>query len=611
MTHRAACAVLLLLPLFTVMTAQANVDRIHMEPPHWWVGMHDPQLQLMIHGPNAAKWEITVADDVVPIVSSVSLDSPNYLFVTLDLANASPGDLQLELKKPDGQTLRHGYPLLPRSSVRRGFSPADVIYLITPDRFANGDPDNDSVEGYADGLDRKAPYGRHGGDLQGIIDRLDYMKSMGYTQIWLNPILENAQPEHSYHGYAQTDLYQVDPRFGDNALYRELVNEARERGIGVIQDIVLNHIGSGHPWMQDLPASDWINHGGTFVPTTHRRESLHDPHAAPSDVAAFQDGWFVPTMPDLNQRNPHLARYLIQHTLWWIEYAGLSGLRIDTFPYPDRDFTFAWANAVLAEYPNINIVGEEWSLNPAIIAYWQGTRDKPGVPSMMDFPLHDGLIRALNAEEEAWDAGWVSLYSAIANDFQYPAPENLVTFVDNHDMSRIYTLLNEDYDLYRMAMAFLLTSRGVPQLFYGDEILMSNTGTDSHGVIRSDFPGGWSGDTTNGFTGEGHSEKAVDAQDFVRKLANWRASAKAVTDGELTHFAPDNGVYVYFRHHPEQTVMVAMNRNAEATEIDTQRFSLFLDDGMSVKNILNGEMNTVSPSLTIPARGVLILEVQS
>lgn len=604
---------ILLLLLATGMTAQANDDSLRIEPPHWWVGMKNPSLELMIHAPDAAAWKVSIKDNAVPVVDTRTLASPNYLFVTLDLTDAQPGSLGLEFIKDDERVASYEYDLHERSTnsaERAGFGPADVMYLITPDRFANGDPTNDTVSEYVDGYDRAAPYGRHGGDLQGIIDHLDYLESMGYTQIWLNPILENAQPEHSYHGYAQTDLYNVDPRFGTNALYKELVTKAAERGIGVIQDIVLNHIGSGHSWMQDMPSPDWVNHEGKFVPTTHRRETLHDPHAAAADVEAFQDGWFVPTMPDLNQRNPHMALYLIQHTIWWIEYAGLSGLRIDTFPYPDRDFTFAWGRAVLDEYPNLNIVGEEWSLNPAIVAYWQGGDSKAGVPSMMDFPLHDGLIRALNAEEEAWNAGWVSLYSAIANDFQYPDPHKLVTFVDNHDMSRIFTLVNEDYDLYRMAIAFILTSRGIPQLFYGDEILMSNTGTDSHGVIRSDFPGGWPGDETNGFTGKGLSEKATEAQDFVRTLANWRRSAKAVTHGELTHFAPDDGVYVYFRHHPDQTVMVAMNRNNEARDIAAERFRPFLTSQMDMTDVLTKDSVSVGQKITIPARGLRILEVQ-
>lgn len=609
----------ILVAILCLPAAVVGADRIQrLEPPSWWVGMAEPRLQLMVHGPGIGELMPRLDHPGVALERVQRTANPNYLFVDLRIAaDAAAGTLDLVFEGKDGVRFRQPYVLAaraPGSAARQGFSPRDVIYLITPDRFANGDRDNDRVEGLAEGPDRTDPDGRHGGDLQGIIDHLDYVQSMGFTQIWLNPILENNQLDTSYHGYAITDLYRVDPRHGDNALYQTLSSQARQRGIGVIQDVIPNHIGSEHWWMADLPAPDWINHGGRFVGTNHMRESLHDPHAVEADLSAFQDGWFVPTMPDLNQRNPMLATYLTQNAIWWIEYAGLSGLRIDTYSYPDKAFLSDWTARIMAEYPNLNLVGEEWSLNPAIVAYWQrGARRhddyRSSLPSLMDFPLQHALVRALT-EPEAWNGGLRQLYWALAGDFHYADPYNLVVFGDNHDMSRIYTQLGEDPARYRMAMAYLATTRGIPQIFYGTEVLMKNPGTTAHGVIRSDFPGGWPGDPVDGFTGAGLDATERDAQAYLKSLLNWRRGAPAIHAGELIHYAPADGVYVYFRRHPDQTVMVALNKSDQPVRLPTARFAAQIGSHRRGIEVPGGRSHELGEAVTLPPMTALILELQ-
>lgn len=591
------------------------IDRI--EPPSWWVGMQDTRLQLMIHGDAVGNLSPAIDYDGVEIVGVTPGDNTNYLFVDLDIApDTQPGEMVIALRQAGRPVTAAAYALQPRaagSQGRSGFGPADVIYLVTPDRFANGDPGNDAVPGYADPPARDEPYGRHGGDIAGIIDRLDYISGLGFTQIWLNPVLENAMSKWSYHGYAITDFYAVDPRFGDNDTYRRLGAEARRRGVGLIMDVVLNHAGSQHWWMADPPSDDWINYGGNFTGTNHHRESLLDPHAAPGDVTRFTDGWFVPTMPDLNQRNPHLATYLTQNAIWWIEYAGLSGIRVDTWPYSDKSFLTSWTRRILGEYPRLNIVGEEWTTNPAILAYWQrGALRRDGyesmVPSLMDFPLQYAIVSALR-EDESWNAGLVRIYRLLANDFQYADAGNLVTFLDNHDMSRVYTQLAEDEALFRMAVGMLLTTRGIPQVYYGTEILMGNPGTDSHGVIRSDFPGGWPNDRVDGFSAEGLADDQVRAQDFFRRLLTWRRDATAVHTGKLTHYAPENGVYVYFRHDAAQRVMVAVNKNRERTTLDTSRFAGLLSGRETGRDIVADRPVAFAGELSLDPMSIAVIEL--
>ena len=554
----------------------------------------------------------------VKLLGVHKVENPNYLFIDLQLGkDIKPGSFVITLSDGAQPVLNYTYSLLARqagSAQRQGFSAADAIYLITPDRFANGDPSNDQVAGLKEGPRRGFEGGRHGGDIQGVVNHLDYLADMGFTQLWLQPLLQNDQAEYSYHGYSISDFYQIDQRFGSNESYKALADKARQQGLGLIMDMVLNHIGSEHWWMADLPGKDWINNNGQFTPTSHRREALHDPHGTAQDLEQFASGWFVPTMPDLNQRHPLLANYLIQNAIWWVEYAGLSGIRVDTYSYSDKDFLGLWSKRLMQEYPNLNIVGEEWTTNPAIVAYWQaGTKRhddyQSALPSVMDFPLQHALVNSLK-DEESWASGLRKLYEIIASDFLYGDPYNLVVFADNHDMSRIYSQVDEDFELYKIALSYVLTSRGIPQIFYGTELLMANPGTDDHGIIRSDFPGGWPRDQQNAFTGKGLSQQQSEAQGFVKRLLNWRKSSEAVKFGELTHYAPDEGTYVYFRHWQDKVVMVAINKNTHAVSLDPSRFSEMLEGKQQGQDVMSGSIVELQQAITLAPKSATILDLR-
>lgn len=575
---------------------------------------HD-SLQLMVHARDIADLQPEIDYPGVRITGTEKTSNPNYLWVNLHISGeAKPGTFPINFKDGRRTRLKYEYELKARaagSAERQGYDASDVIYLITPDRFANGNPENDTAGELGDNLNRDLPLTRHGGDIQGIIDHLDYLEEMAFTAIWLNPVLENEQPEYSYHGYSTTDFYQVDPRFGDNEKYLELAEKAGEKDIILIKDVILNHIGDGHWWIRDLPDSNWLNFQDAYKITTHVREALQDPYASEYDAKMHSQGWFVPSMPDMNQKHPLLATYLIQNNIWWIENAGLRGIRVDTYSYPDKDFLTDWTRRVMEEYPNFNIVGEEWSNNPAIVAYWQRDKNPSDgymsyLPGLMDFPLQTALVNSLKGNQY----GLMGLYHALVNDFLYPHPMDLVVFADNHDMSRIYTQLDEDYDLYKMAMAYLLTTRGIPQVYYGTEILMKNPGTDDHGVIRSDFPGGWEGDEANAFTGNGLEEQAKEAQDYMRKLLNWRKDTEAIHTGELKHFAPREGVYVYFRYTDDQKVMVVMNPG-ESRQLALETYQEELANVRKAKDVVSEEIFDLSAeSITLPAKTVLVLEVE-
>jgi glycosidase len=610
---------LAVLGLALVSTISVAADRIErIEPTSWWVGMKDDRLQLMVHGTRVGELTPEVNHDGVMITGVDRVENPDYLFINLRIAPQTvPGTMRIDFRKGRTKVASRDYELkarAPGSATRAGFGPRDVIYLITPDRFANGNPANDTLKGMPDGLARAKPLGRHGGDIAGISQHLDYLADMGFTQLWLNPVLENDQPEYSYHGYAITDFYKVDPRFGDNESYRRLVADARARGIGIIKDVVLNHAGSSHWWMQDLPAKDWFSNNSTYIPTAHIREAMQDPNAARVDSENYTQGWFVKTMPDLNQRNPHMATYLIQNTIWWVEYAGLSGLRIDTYGYSDKAFLTEWSRRITEEYPNLGIVGEEWSGSPVTVSYWQRGQTLPDgyvsyLPTLFDFPLQEAVNAAL-LEKEDWGTGMRRLYRTLSYDRVYPDPSQLVVFADNHDVSRIYTVLKQRPDLLRMAMAFILTTRGTPQVFYGTEVLMGNEGTEDHGVIRSDFPGGWAGDAKNAFTGEGLTDAERDMQSYLRTLLQWRRTATALHGGKLTQFAPMDGVYVYFRHDATQTVMVVLNNNDTAKTLDTKRFAEVIRSATTGMDVITGQSVSLADGVALPARSATILELQ-
>lgn len=605
-----------LLPAFSAFSSQENSLEVY--PPNWWAGMQHAEVELMIFGNDVADDKVSVSKGSVQIKQSRALDSENYLFVTLDASDANPQELVLTLKDEDGSSRDIHYSLEKRaegSSAREGFGPEDAIYLIAPDRFANGSLENDNIDGYQDKVDRTFKGGRHGGDIEGIANNLDYIKEMGFTQIWTMPMLENAMEKYSYHGYSTTDYYNIDPRFGSNETFIELSNKANENGIGVIMDMVLNHIGSEHVWMKDTPSSDWINNNGQFVGTTHKRESLHDPHAIASDIKGFSDGWFVPTMPDLNQRNPHLANYLIQNAIWWVETANLSGVRVDTYSYPDKGFLSQWTNRIMKEYPNFNIVGEEWSVNPAITAYWQAGSQRhddydSALPSVMDFPLQTAVVEALNSDE-SWNSGFITVYETLATDFLYGDPNNLVIFPDNHDMSRIFTQLNNDKAKWNMAMTLFLTTRGIPQIFYGTEILMGNEGTEDHGIIRSDFPGGWPSDSEeNAFSGKGLSGDELWAQERIKTLLALRQTHPQLFKGELKHYAPVDGVYTYFRvaEDTAQKLMVILNK--KPVDLPLAKYAEVLGTDVSITRVSEGQTFNVSETISLPAMSANVFLVQ-
>ncbi len=606
----------LLLAISTAAVADAStVQRV--EPPFWWQGFVHTELQLMVHGPGITGFEPSVDHPGITLARVERGDSDNYLFLYLDIeATARPGTFEIGFENGD-QRIAHDYELRRRATDPdhvRGFSAGDAIYLITPDRFANADPGNDSLPALEDTLNREDPYGRHGGDLAGIEQALDYIADMGFTAIWLNPVLENAVPRYSYHGYSTTDFYAVDARFGSNEQYRQLVATARDKGLGVIMDMIVNHAGIGHWWMQDLPTADWLNKPDERPRTTHARTANQDPYASEYDKSAQTDGWFSPYMPDLNQRNPLLADYLTQNTIWWIEYLGLSGVRMDTYPYPDKHYMSEWARRVMQEYPQFNITGEEWSNNPAIVSYWQrGKVNHDGyeswTPSMLDFPLQFALHDALTGAEPERGSVWTPVYEMLGNDFLYPDPANLVIFPDNHDMSRVYTRVNEDYDLFRMALVYTLTMRGIPQIYYGTEILMSHPGTESHGAIRAEFPGGWADHDKNAFTGKGLTAGERRAQQFLRQLLNWRKDKAVLHRGELMQYTPIGNVYAYFRYDDAETVMVVFNRGGEAVDLDMARFHERLGDSQFAEDVISGKRYGISRSLRLEPRSVMVLEI--
>jgi glycosidase len=610
-----------ILILLICMTGFSQIERI--EPPNWWVGFKNTELQLMVkhNRINEAQPEISYPGVSIKKVSTG--ESPNYLFIDLNIAESTTaGTFDIVFKLKNGKRLIHSYELKSRekSSVDYvGFNSSDVIYLITPDRFSNGNPSNDIAPKLKEKtVNRQDDYARHGGDIKGITNQLDYIEDMGFTAVWPSPVLTNDMPRASYHGYAMTDFYQVDPRFGNLTDYRELADKARQRGIKLIMDQVANHCGSEHWWMKDLPFKDWVNYQDDFKnkselkTSNHRRTSNQDGYASNYDKELLSNGWFVSSMPDLNQRNPFLAAYIIQNSIWWIETLGLGGIRQDTYPYPDKAFMANWAGSIMNEYPNFSIVGEEWSYNPLLIGYWQqGANNRDGyesnLKSTMDFAMQRLIIEALT-EEEQWDKGLVKIYEGLANDFHYASPKDIMIFPDNHDMSRIFTQLNENITDTKTALSYLLVLPRIPQIYYGTEILMNDTANPGdHGLIRTDFPGGWEGDSVNAFTGEGLSDDQIDMQSYVKKLLNYRKESKAIHQGKTIHFAPDDGVYVLFRILDDETVVHIINKNNEPVELDLSRYQELNLTGKKVRNIITNNEFIWNDKFVLINKGSIIL----
>lgn len=608
---------ILLLPF--LLCAEYRIE--HIEPMNWWIGMKNPKVQLLVHGENIGELHPHVQYAGVKIEKMHRADSKNYLFIDLLISPTTlPGGFDIEFKKGGTVVLTHTYTLYqrqPEAAQVKGFGPADAIYLITPDRFCNGDYSNDVVAGMKESkINRFFDGGRHGGDIKGIINSLDYIANLGFTAIWPTPMLENDMPRYSYHGYAITNHYKVDPRFGTLEDYKELSIKAKAKGIKLIFDGVINHTGLDYWWMNDLPFKNWINYPDSFVSTNHRRTVNQDLYASQYDKDIMTKGWFVRTMPDINGQNPFLATYLIQNSIWWIETLHLGGIRQDTYCYSDKDFSQKWSCGIMTEYPNFSIVGEEWSNNPLITSYWQeGKKNHDGyvscVKSSMDFPLNSALIQGLNESDNSdMSKGLTQMYEALANDFVYSNPKNVMVFGDNHDMDRLYTQLGKDADLTRMALAYLFTIRGIPQMYYGTEILMDNSShRNNHGVIRSDFPGGWKDDVVNAFNGNGLNKEQLETQAFIQKILKWRATNTAVISGETMHFAPFDGVYVYFRYNKDEKVMVILNKNPAIASIDTKRFAEIMRKKPMVKNVLTGEKYPLGEKISILGKSTLIFEI--
>ncbi|WP_178990669.1 glycoside hydrolase family 13 protein [Winogradskyella schleiferi] len=630
--------VLLFNVMCNVVTSQETVTEIkndiqRIEPPNWWTGFKNQKLQLLVKHPNIGTANPIINYSGVSIEKFHGADSPNYLFINLKISEtAKAGKFNIRFQLEDDSELIQSYELKSRKIPAEdyvGFDSSDAIYLITPDRFANANPKNDEVDGLLQqGIDRTDGYARHGGDIEGITEHLDYIADLGFTAVWPCPVLINDMPSGSYHGYAMTDFYKVDPRFGTLNEYRKLADELRVRDMKLIMDQVANHCGLEHWWMKDLPFKDWVNYQDHYLKhidnwnrettkmSNHRRTTNQDPYASNKDYQEMADGWFVPGMPDLNQRNPYMANYIIQNSIWWIETLGLGGIRQDTYPYPDKEFMSNWAGAIMTEYPNFSIVGEEWSYNPLLIGYWQeGHKNKDdydsNLKSSMDFAMQKNIVDALN-DEESWDKGLVKIYEGLANDFAYTSPKDILAFLDNHDKSRVYTELKGDIVNTKIALGYLLMMPRIPQIYYGTEILMDDfDNPGDHGFIRTDFPGGWKGDAVNAFTGKGLSDDQKDMQIYLKKVLNYRKSSEAIHNGKTIHFAPNDGIYVLARITDNETVVYIINKNESSQELDLSRFAELALEGKKLYNIILDEIIIWDTTIQLEKKGNMILTTKT
>ena len=605
----------------------SQIDKVH--PPNWWIGHKNPNLQLLIKAEKINDYEVNINYPGVKITNIHNADSPNYIFLDLEISDkAKEGSFIITFTK-ENKTLSYIYKLRKKRSLEdqsNGFDSSDAIYLITPDRFANGNYENDIIDFLKERkIDRANNYARHGGDLKGIFENISYIKNMGFTSLWLNPVLINDMKEGSYHGYATTDYYSVDPRFGSMKEYIELSLELKKNNIKLIKDIIVNHCGLYHWWMDDLPFKDWLNFQENYlksndktiekntVYSNHRRTTIQDIYASKSDYRGMLDGWFVPTMPDLNQKNKFLANYLIQNSLWWIETLNLSGIRQDTYPYAEKEFLSEWAGRIMSEYPKFNIVGEEWSYNPIRIAYWQdGNNNKDGyksnLKSTMDFAMQKAIQEGI-LEEEAWNTGLIKIYENLANDFYYSNPESLLIFNDNHDMSRIHTQMKKDITKTKMAIGLMLVLPRIPQLLYGTEILMEDSSNPGdHGLIRSDFPGGWDNDKINAFSKQNLTDDQIEMQEYLKVLLNFRKKSKAIHIGNTIHFAPKNGVYLLQRRYNDEIVIFIINKNKNDVRLSNDRFSELNLNNIVFSDIHSGKKFSFSKTLKLKSNSSYILK---
>lgn len=602
---------------------QKGIKDLKVEPTFWYANMPTQKLQIALHGEELALWRAAIDVPGITLVNQVAGDSENYLFINLEISpDVKPGKFQILLSPGGPDTIRViEYELKERiidSNKNQGFSSEDVIYLLMPDRFANGNPDNDTIEGMLEPARRNDPSGRHGGDLLGVQEQLDYIKELGMTAVWLTPVFENDQtPEYKgYHGYAATDMYKVDRRFGSNEEFVAFVQACHDKGLKVIMDMIHNHIGDQHWWMKDLPFKNWVHDQSVYGNTSYRGSVASDPYASKYDEDKLIKGWFVNEMPDLDQRNPVLADYLIQNTLWWIEYSGVDGIRMDTYVYPYKEYMARWAKEVIEAYPNFNIVGESWVENVAHESYWQ--EDKAGesdgynsyLPSVTDFQIHFAVRDGFNSDF-GWESGIMRLYYALTQDRLYSDPMKNVIFLDNHDIGRIFSTLGENPDNLKMAYTFLLTTRGIPQVYYGTELAFKQgPGEWGDGAKRAEMPGGWAGDDRSVFTKSGRTDSENDMFDYVKKITNWRKDSKAIHDGKLLHFLPTDNVYVYFRYTETDRVMVIMNMNDKPMPISRAKHIEMLRGFSNGVDVMSGASYDLTKDFQVPGRKTTVIQLR-
>ena len=610
-------------------TATPNVTRI--DPTNWFTDMQDPTLQLMVYGKDIKFADVTTDYPNVKIDSLVRLDSPNYLLVYLNLKGAKPGEVTLTFSNKNGKKTTKKFQLKAREMAgadRKGFDISDVLYMLMPDRFANGNPKNDVIKGMEDQLcDRNEPSLRHGGDLEGLRQHLDYFTNLGVTALWLTPVLENDRPadggKHStYHGYATTDYYRVDPRFGTNEEYKALVDECHKKGLKVVMDMIFNHCGDYHPWakhtridengktIKDYPSKDWFNSPNYGLQTSYKLTPVLDPYASKVDMKETVDGWFVPSMPDLNQRNPHVIKYLIQNSIWWIETVGIDGIRMDTYPYADRQAMADWMKVLNKEYPNFNTVGETWVTEPAYTAAWQKDSKLSDVNSnlktVMDFAFFDRLSQAKNEETDDWWKGWNRIYNSLCYDYLYTDPSSVMAFIENHDTDR-YLGNGKDSTALKQAYALLLTMKRIPQLYYGTEILMNGTKTETDGNVRQDFPGGFPGDKVNKFTHEGRTKAENAMFDWTSRLLHWRQNNDVIINGSQTQFIPQHGVYVLARQHNGKTVLTILNGKKADNQVDVARYAEVIGSHTTATDVLTGATVDLTKNIPLVQRQAMVL----
>lgn len=586
-----------------------------VDPPFWWAGMQNPTVELILIGEGIGKKVPTISHPGVSLAEVIHAEEDGFLFLKLNLSDdVKPGKFDIQLT--DGKNKEYvPYELrerMPQGNRQQGIDGRDVVYLIMPDRFANGNPKNDDAKSMKQrGVGRDSILLRHGGDLQGIQDHLDYMVDLGVTALWLNPVQENDQPKESYHGYAITDHYRIDPRLGDNESYRKLVAQCHSKGLKMVMDMVYNHWGDQHYLNRRLPAPNWVHQQKEFQRTSYRANTLIDPHASQSDLRIFTDNWFDRHMPDLDQTNPRVASYLIQNSIWWIEYANLDAFRIDTYLYSDQQFMRDLLTAIYKEYPNFGVFGETWVQGVALQAFVTRNtlvqQSPANLPGVTDFQLYDAINEGLT-KKMGWTEGISRMYQTLAEDYLYKDPNQNVVFLDNHDLSRFYSMIGKDLRKFKMGIAWLLTMRGIPQLFYGTEILMDSY-SNPDAKVRIDFPGGWEGDSQNKFVVSGRSGLENEAFDYMRTLLRWRKGKSVFKEGKLTHFVPADGIYVYFRTSETERVMVVMNCNDDGKKLQINRFSECLKSATKFRDAATGLEVPYGNEISIGPWTTLVLEV--